>query len=73
MSFNAPHPEEFDTAYMRALFDVGHSEAVKGYQWSKVPVGMPTPHVERIPSQAEEAQTASGRGRAACTRTRRIC
>ena len=29
-TFNAPHKEEFDTAYMRALFDLAYSMAVKG-------------------------------------------
>lgn len=38
-SFNAPHPEEFDTEYMRALFKVGYDMAVKGYPWSKTPPG----------------------------------
>ncbi|MBF6024020.1 patatin-like phospholipase family protein [Lysobacter niastensis] len=39
-SFNAPHKEEFDTAYMRALFDVGYEQASKGYPWVKRPPGM---------------------------------
>lgn len=39
-SFNAPHREEFNTAYMRALFDVGYSQALKGYPWAKAPPGM---------------------------------
>jgi predicted acylesterase/phospholipase RssA len=36
-SFNAPHKEEFDTEYMRALFKVGFDMAAKGYPWEKVP------------------------------------
>ena len=36
-SFNAPHKEEFDTAYMRALFNVGFDMAAKGYPWEKIP------------------------------------
>lgn len=39
-SFNAPHKEEFDTEYMRALFKVGYEQASKGYPWAKRPPGM---------------------------------
>ena len=38
-SFNAPHREEFDTEYMRALFQTGFDMAAKGYSWSKKPPG----------------------------------
>ncbi|MGF1759874.1 patatin-like phospholipase family protein [Photobacterium sagamiensis] len=38
-SFNAPHREEFDTEYMRALFQTGFDMAVKGYPWNKTPPG----------------------------------
>ena len=38
-SFNAPHPEEFDNAYMRALYDLGYDMALKGFPWQKVPPG----------------------------------
>jgi len=38
-SFNVPKKEDFDTAYMRRLFDVGYSMAVKGYPWQKTPPG----------------------------------
>ncbi|HEY6599408.1 MAG TPA: patatin-like phospholipase family protein [Pseudomonadales bacterium] len=38
-SFDAPHPEEFDNAYMRALYDVGYDMALKGYPWEKTPPG----------------------------------
>ncbi len=36
-SFKTPHKEEFDTVYMRALYDVGYSLAEKGYSWTKEP------------------------------------
>ena len=36
-SFNAPHKEEFDNAYMRELYDVGHDLALKGFPWLKTP------------------------------------
>ena len=38
-SFNAPHREEFDTEYMRALFQTGFDMAAKGDPWHKVPPG----------------------------------
>jgi hypothetical protein len=36
-SFKAIHKEEFDTEYMRALYQVGYTLAVKGYPWLKKP------------------------------------
>jgi predicted acylesterase/phospholipase RssA len=42
-SFNAPHKEEFDNAYMRALYDEGYELAVKGYPWLKTPPGFEAP------------------------------
>ena len=38
--FNAEHKEDFDTAYMRALFDYGYQLAKKGYPWQKTPPGL---------------------------------
>jgi predicted patatin/cPLA2 family phospholipase len=38
-TFNAPHEEEFDTRYMRALFQTGYDMAAKGFPWRKVPPG----------------------------------
>jgi predicted acylesterase/phospholipase RssA len=38
-SFNAPHREEFDTDYMKALFATGKQMAQTGYQWQKYPPG----------------------------------
>ena len=38
-SFNAPHREEFDTEFMRALYQTAYDMAVKGYPWQKVPPG----------------------------------
>jgi predicted acylesterase/phospholipase RssA len=37
--FDAPHREEFDTAYMRALYQKGYEMAARGYPWEKVPPG----------------------------------
>ncbi len=42
-SFNAPHKEEFDTEYMRALYDAAYQMALKGYPWAKVPPGFALP------------------------------
>jgi hypothetical protein len=39
-SFNVPKKEDFDTEYMRQLFDVGYSMAAKGYPWQKTPPGI---------------------------------
>jgi len=38
-TFDAPHKEEFDTEYMRQLFDVGYQMAAQGYPWQKAPPG----------------------------------
>ncbi len=32
-TFQTPHPAEFDTAYMRALFALGEKMAVEGHEW----------------------------------------
>jgi hypothetical protein len=37
--FREPHKEEFDTEYMRKLFDYGYRQSSKGYQWRKEPPG----------------------------------
>jgi hypothetical protein len=37
--FDAEHPEEFDTPYMRALFDYGFRQGRDGYPWKKTPPG----------------------------------
>jgi hypothetical protein len=38
--FDAPRKEDFDTAYMRALFDYGYQLGRKGYPWHKAPLGL---------------------------------
>jgi predicted patatin/cPLA2 family phospholipase len=37
--FYAPHREEFDTEYMKSLFNFAYDMAVKGYPWEKTPPG----------------------------------
>jgi len=39
-TFNEPHPHEFDTEYMRKLYDVAYALAVNGYPWQKTPPGL---------------------------------
>ena len=36
-TFKVPHREQFDTAYMRQLYDFGFAQAVAGYRWAKQP------------------------------------
>jgi len=38
--FNAAHKEDFDTEYMRALFDYGYRLGRQGYPWQKAPPGV---------------------------------
>jgi predicted acylesterase/phospholipase RssA len=38
--FDAPHPEEFDTEYMRQLFAFAYDRAARGYPWAKLPPGL---------------------------------
>lgn len=42
-TFNVPHVAEFDTPYMRALYDVGFQAARSGYRWQKYPPGFDAP------------------------------
>jgi predicted acylesterase/phospholipase RssA len=36
-TFKTPHTRDFDTVYMRALYDLGYGLAERGYTWSKRP------------------------------------
>lgn len=38
-SFDAAHKEEFDTEFMKKLFDLGFAMATAGYSWEKYPPG----------------------------------
>ena len=42
--FNVLHKEDFDTEYMRALFDYAYQRAREGYHWHKKPSGLFDPH-----------------------------
>jgi hypothetical protein len=37
--FKAPHKEDFDQTYMRALYRYAHGKAAKGYPWREAPPG----------------------------------
>jgi hypothetical protein len=37
--FQAPHPEDFDPTYMRALYRYAYDKAAKGYPWDHAPPG----------------------------------
>jgi predicted patatin/cPLA2 family phospholipase len=39
--FTAAKASEFDTAYMRALYDYGYRQAREGTEWQSVPPGLP--------------------------------
>ncbi|HEY2047954.1 MAG TPA: patatin-like phospholipase family protein [Caulobacteraceae bacterium] len=41
--FNVVHKEEFDTHYMRELFNLGQTLAAAGYPWQKYPPGYDSP------------------------------
>jgi len=36
-SFDTPHTSDFDTVYMRSLYDLAHGMAVGGHMWAKHP------------------------------------
>jgi hypothetical protein len=38
-AFDAPHPEEFDQGFMRALYRYAYDKAAKGYPWDHAPPG----------------------------------
>ena len=39
-SFKVPHTQQFDTAYMRQLYEFGFVQAAAGYNWAKEPPAM---------------------------------
>ncbi|MCU6618497.1 hypothetical protein OCO52_18565 [Achromobacter mucicolens] len=45
-SFRAPHREEFDTEYMRSLYDTAYDMALKGFPWTHSPPGFALPTVD---------------------------
>jgi hypothetical protein len=47
-SFKAVHKEDFDTEYMRQLFELGYELGVNGYPWAKYPPGYVETEKEQI-------------------------
>ena len=52
-TFDTPHTAEFDTTYMRSLFDVGLRAGKDARHWEKYPPGFQAP-IERVPASAPE-------------------
>lgn len=50
--FKAPHPDEFDQGYMKALFAYGYQKALHGYPWGKSPPGFDESTREDIQAQS---------------------
>ncbi len=48
-SFDEPHPEDFDTGFMKVLYEFARSQAEAGYPWHELPPGFETTlaHPER--------------------------
>ena len=44
-SFTTAHTKQFDTVYMRSLFETGYEMAAGGYPWRKTPPGYDEPFV----------------------------
>ena len=68
-TFDVPHKEMFDTAYMKALFDVGYKAAASGPRWQTTPPGFDAP-LEAQTSANERSNERAGP--ATCTRMR-VC
>src|ERR1700758_1043790 len=58
-SFKVPHTKQFDTAYMRQLYDFGFAQAAAGYRWTKKPPSLvgETPE-DDSPESRKKAQTS---------------
>jgi len=55
-TFNTPHEEEFDTNYMRSLYDVGLQTAKTGGHWYKFPPGYQAITTGKATAEAVPAQ-----------------
>jgi hypothetical protein len=47
-SFKVPHTGEFDTNYMKQLYDTAEQMAAAGYSWQKLPPGYPQPRETKL-------------------------
>jgi hypothetical protein len=50
--FNAPHKEQFDTHYMRELYNFARNSAIAGYPWKKYPPGFTQPLRSAVADEA---------------------
>jgi len=48
-AFKIPRTKQFDTAYMRQLYDFGFQQAAAGYQWAKQPPALDVPDDDDSP------------------------
>lgn len=56
--FRAPHKEEFDTEYMRALYQYAYDQAVNGYPWLDHPPGLSRTIDEDVRAATAERQAS---------------
>jgi len=49
--FKFPHQTEFDTAYMKALFEYGYQQGLGGKEWQKYPPGYKRGFDENLPKK----------------------
>ncbi|MDO8714131.1 MAG: patatin-like phospholipase family protein [Polynucleobacter sp.] len=49
--FKFPHQTEFDTAYMKALFEYGYQQGLSGKEWQKYPPGYKRGFDEELPKK----------------------
>jgi hypothetical protein len=47
--FNFPRKTEFDTEYMRALFQYGYARGIEGKEWQRYPPGYKSSYTEEAP------------------------
>ena len=59
-TFTTPHVKDFDTDYMRALYQVGYDMAAKGYPWRKSPPGYDAPFHQSVQTSAQADTTVEG-------------
>jgi predicted acylesterase/phospholipase RssA len=56
-SFDVPHKEPYDTAYMRSLYQTGYELGARGYRWRKAPPAYSGP-LPPAPAQASQSERA---------------
>jgi hypothetical protein len=64
-SFDVPHKEPYDTAYMRSLYQTGYALGARGYRWGKGPPAysgpLPPAPTPASPSERSPPEGAAGR------------